>query len=54
MELKQKEHFDSLVELVLLQLLQNPTKVLLMFWWGLAKDKDIIKVDHAADIEMFM
>ena len=39
-------------ELVLLQLLQNPTKVLPIFWWGLAKDKDIIKVEHATDIEI--
>ena len=28
-------------------------KVLLMFWQGLAKDKDIVKVDHAADTKMF-
>ena len=40
-------------ELVLLKLLKNPMKVLLMFQWGLAKDKNFIKVDHAEDIEIF-
>ena len=40
-------------EIVLLRLLQDPTKVLLMFKWGFTKNKDIIKVDHAADIKIF-
>ena len=41
-------------EIVLLKLLKDPTKVLLMFRWGFTKNEDIIKVDHAVDIKIFM
>ena len=41
-------------ERVLLQPLQNPMEVLLMFGWGFAQNKDIVKVDHAADIKTFV
>ena len=37
---------------MLLQLLKNPIEVLLMLFWGFAKNKDIIKVDYVVDIKI--
>ena len=41
-------------DIVLLQLLQNPITVFLIFGWGFTNNKDIIKVDHAVDIKTFL